>query len=110
MRILIVFLLVFLTGCSQEQQALDKFKKDGGSELSQCVGATGSIKWKIFKSTKHPDNVRVIQADLSKKGKTATLQWLYNLDTDVSELSYADIGGEKQSLFSIGILLPLFCL
>ena len=94
-----VAVILALAGCSKEDSALHDFKNSSaGQEVSKCVGANGSINWKIFKSTSfsNPD-VRVINADLEKGGNTFQLQWIYNLNTKISEVSFLGKPGEKST-------------
>ena len=107
--------VIFLSGCSREEVALKEFKiSQAGSEIAKCAGATGSLEWKIFTSPdqKNP-NVRVIEANLTKgngKQKTLTIQWLYNLETKISELVYASKDGKKTNHFSMALEVASFCI
>jgi len=108
-----VAVILALAGCSKEDSALHDFKNSSaGQEVSKCVGANGSINWKIFKPTSfsNPD-VRVINADLEKGGNTFQLQWIYNLNTKISEVSFLGKPGEKSTnrAFSVSDF-GFFCL
>ena len=59
-------ILLVLIGCRNENASLEDFKKSpAAQEVRQCVGANGSIEWKIFTSSNYnnPD-VRIIEAKL----------------------------------------------
>jgi hypothetical protein len=107
--------VILLSGCTREEMALKEFKtSQAGSEMAKCVGATGDMEWKIFTSSdqKNP-NVRVIEANLTKgngKQKTLTIQWLYNLETKISELVYASKDGKKTNRLSMGLEVASFCM
>ena len=107
------FLLI--TGCSRENSALNDFKKSqAGIEMANCAGAAGGVEWKIFSNPnqKNP-NVRVIEADITKgdgQKKTLTIQWLYNLETKVSELAYASTDGKQTSRLMMSLEVASFCM
>jgi hypothetical protein len=107
----IAFVLL-LSGCSKENSALEDFKNSAAAkEISQCVGANGSVEWKIFQPTNNQNTeVRVIEATLTKGSNKFEMQWLYNLSTKVSELAYAGKQGEKTSQIMMGLQLGLFCM
>ena len=110
--ICILLFTILLVGCGKEKTALDEFKKSkAGEEVSQCVGAYGSVEWKIFKSEQvsNPD-VRVIQATLKKGSDVFEIQWAYNLSTKISELMFAGKPGEKTSMFMMALNLASFCM
>ena len=104
--------VLLLSGCSKENSALEDFKKSSAAkEISQCVGANGSVDWKIFQPTNNQNTeVRVIEATLTKGSNKFEMQWLYNLSTKVSELAYAGKQGEKTSQIMMGLQLGLFCM
>ncbi len=103
---------LILSGCSKENSALEEFKKSSvAKEVNQCVGANGSVAWEIFQPTdnKNPE-VRVIQATLTKGINKFEMQWLYNLNTKISELAFAGKPGEKTSRLMMGMELGIFCM
>jgi len=110
--ILGVALSVGLVGCSKENTALEKFKSSiEGQYLSQCVGSAGTIAWKIFTPTEQANKgVRVVEAKLQKNEKFFTVQYLYNIETDISEINFVSNDGKPKNL-SIGIReIAVFCI
>jgi len=104
-----------MTGCSRENSALNDFKKSQeGTEMAKCAGAAGGVEWKIFSNPNQKNsNVRVIEADITKgngQQKTLTIQWLYNLETKVSELAYASTDGKQTSRLMMNLEVASFCM
>jgi len=110
--ILISVLVLFVSACSQEQSALNEFKKSNeAAEMNKCVGARGNIEWSIFKteSTSNPD-VRIIQAEMTKGDEKFTRQWFYNIKTNVSEFAYAGKSDKQNNLLITALDFSLFCM
>lgn len=109
-----IFILVFvmLASCSGENAALEDFKKtSSAAEVNQCIGVSGSVNWQIFKPSDFENNdIRVIQATLIKGNETFEMQWLYNLNSKISELQFAGKPGEKVNRLMMGLGLGMFCL
>jgi len=109
---LISVLVLFVSACSQEQSALNEFKKSNeAAEMNKCVGARGNIEWSIFKteSTSNPD-VRIIQAEMTKGDEKFTRQWFYNIKTNVSEFAYAGKSDKQNNLLITALDFSLFCM
>lgn len=94
----------------KEQAALKEFKKSSGQELDQCVGANGATDWSIFKTKDSKENVRVIEAKMKKGEKNFTVQYLYNLDTKVFEISYMSNNDKPKSKLIGVVELGIFCM
>ena len=110
--ILFLSLILILSGCSKESSALEEFKKSSvAQEINQCVGVNGSVAWKMFQplDNNNPD-VRVIEALLTKGSNNFEMQWLYNLNSKISELAFAGKSGEKTNRLMMGMQLGIFCM
>lgn len=112
-----------LMGCEGQFQSADKrtlewFKTTtgsglssiiGGAEIQRCPGVSGRVDWKIFTGEGKAPNLRIIEANVSNKGKKATFQWTVNPDNKAFELSYAVIDGEAQAPIFLGLGLMSIC-
>jgi hypothetical protein len=95
----------------KDQQALEEFKQSTeGQALFACVGANGLINWRIFKSDTTEQNVRVIEAKLSKRQEKFEIQYLYNLETKVKEIAFMSKDGKPQSKFLGALEFGTFCI
>lgn len=101
-----------ISACSNEQLALKEFKKSNEvAEITKCLGANGNIAWSIFKTdrTSNPD-VRVIEAKMSKGDEKFTMQWYYNINTNIAEFAYAGKNGEQTSRIRALLDFSSFCM
>jgi hypothetical protein len=115
--IIAIFVLVAIANADKfklinpEQNALEDFKQSTEAQyINNCVGANGEVNWSIFSSEKAEKNVRVVEAQLSKKDKKFTIQYLYNLDTKVKEVSYMSNDDKPKSKFEGALEFSSFCL
>lgn len=94
-----------------DQQLLSNFKSSNeGQTLAKCVGVDGDIKWSIGSSEKKNKNIRIIDADMTKKNKSLTVQYLYNIDTNVYEIGFIGQRGKAQSKLAGSLDLSIFCM
>jgi len=84
---LIAISINIAAGCSSDSSTLDWFKTTtgsglssviGGADVEKCVGVSGKVQWKIFRSEGQSSELRTLQADLTNKGRTAVFQWVVN--------------------------------
>jgi hypothetical protein len=111
LMVLIIANTDILKFLDEDQQALKEFEKSTeGQALFTCVGANGSINWRIFKPDNTEPNVRVIEAKLSKRQEKFEIQYFYNLETKVKEIAFMSKDGNPQSKFLGALEFGIFCM